>query len=152
VNFNVQQNPFQGSYLFNYGKNPALAATQTQQNQDASVNGFSGYQAFLDNYMRTRNANEKRQQKVNQNNQPQTLEQLWQELGQKKQKVSQLQFQLNATNDPQVQQMLQTMFGNESQSYFNLENQASLMFRGPGSGFVGSTGRIDQIGGSITMS
>jgi hypothetical protein len=64
----------------------------------------------------------------------------------------QLQFQLNATNDPQVQQMLQTMFGNESQSYFNLENQASLMFRGPGSGFVGSTGRIDQIGGSITMS
>jgi len=157
VNFNVQNNPFQGSYLFNYslqGSNNTGSSPANPNGQNPpSINGPTEYQTFLDEQLRARNANEQRKKKdVQSQPQQQNMQEMMQQLSTKKQEVGRLQHQLDSTNDPALQRLLQNKFGTTSQTYSDLENQVSLMFRGPGSGFVGSEGRIDHVGGFVTTS
>jgi hypothetical protein len=152
VSFNVNNNPFQGSYLFNYTLQTGThKPTQTSSATQPQGNGLLEMQTFLDDQWRSRNENEQRKKKHSQS-QPKTMQEMMQQLSTQKQEVSRLRNQLETTNDPALQQLLQDQFGSKSQHYSDLENQVSLMFRGPGGGFVGSEGKIDHVGGFATTS
>src|SRR5688572_2331913 len=119
MSINNYGNPFQGSYLLNYGKTPAPAKPQTQEEleeeQKKPRNNFFKSKNFVDDQLRARNANAQRKKKDNKENkfaetadalQPKNMRQKMQQLSQQKHEVTNLQKQLAATNDPSIQQKL----------------------------------------------
>lgn len=164
MSFNVSNNPFQGAYLFNYNYTPQSRKPAPQQDptlldptmqdptmQKQNTSGRATFQSYQDDQLRKRNALEQRKKSISQS-QPQSMKDMLQQLSTQQQEVNRLKHQLDSTNDPALQQLLKEQYGAKSQNYSSLEAQVSLMFRGPGGGFVGSEGKIDHIGSFVTTS
>jgi hypothetical protein len=160
VSFNVPNNPFRGAYLLNYTpqirtrkpeEDPNTKTPDNANKTGGSGNSDSELQTFMDAQFRKRNALENRKKNSAQS-QPKTMQEMLQDLNTQRAEVDRLKHQLDSTNDPALHRLLQEQFGSKSQSFSSLESQVSLLFRGPGGGFVGSEGKIDHIGSFVTTS
>ncbi len=154
MSFNVQNNPFQGAYLFNFSFQQGAA----QPNPNGNVNGlqqpFNGglgeYQNFLQDSQRNRSLNERK--KKNGLLSPENLQRMMLQISQQQNEIDRLKYQIESSKDPSLKNSLQSRLGEKSTNFFSLQNTLSQQFKALGSGFLGSENRTDHVGSFVTFS
>lgn len=147
MSFNVQNNPFQGSYLFNFTFQP--------QPRDANQSGqpFSGglysSQNFLTDSLRERDALNRKKRNSAMN--PESVQRMLGQLSLQQGEVSRLRAQIDAAKDPAMRERLESTLGQKSTSFNNLQSQISLQFKALSSGFLGSENKVDNVGSFVTF-
>lgn len=151
MNFNVQNNPFQGAYLFNFSFQPGTGQPNPNEARNGSqpfTGGLSEYQNFLEDSQRNRGLNDRK--KKNGLN-PDNLQRMMSQITQQQNDINRLKFQIESSQDPMLKDRLQSTLGEKSTSFFSLQNTLSQQFKALCSGFLGSENRTDHVGSFVTF-
>lgn len=149
MSFNVQNNPFQGAYLFNFSFQPPDSAQRTNQAGQPFSGGLYGSQNFLSETLRDRDQLGRKKKNGAMN--PDTVNRMLSQLSLQQGEVSRLRAQIDAAKDPLMKDRLESTLGQKSLSFNNLQSQISLQFKALNSGFLGSENKVDHPGSFVTF-
>jgi hypothetical protein len=150
VDFNVQNNPFQGAYLFHFN----MPQRQQSTSSDADSNhpfkgGMLESQSFLSaaQYQRDNEARRKKNGGLSSEN----LQRMLSQISQQQNDINRLKYQIEASKDPFLKTRLQSTLGEKSNNFFSLQNTVSQQFKNLSSGFLGSENKTDHVGSFVTF-
>ncbi|MCE3236183.1 MAG: hypothetical protein K0Q50_2363 [Vampirovibrio sp.] len=149
MSFNVQNNPFQGSYLFNFSFQPPDPSQRPDQAGQPFSGGLYNSQNFLADTLRDRD--QLGRKKKNGALSPDNVNRMLSQLSLQQGEVSRLKNQIDAAKDPLLRDRLESSLGQKSLSFNNLQSQISLQFKALNSGFLGSENKIDHPGSFVTF-